>query len=246
MPNLSSVFKILIVTIAVAVCWSAQPAFAGIYKWTDDAGKTHFTDDKSKIPKKYRTKTGIKKLRQLDDRTFDPSKAGKSGAENGPGEAKEEGILSDQEVNTANETIAFFDSENARSAKYKGLQNVSPTYRSMQLEIQKNLPQKQKLIDDLAKSKSPAFKESHQFLKKSEAADKSRLKAVWQSGYIGGFFGRIISEIEIKNALKEKLQAALEESKENKEKKLKEEKEKEEKEKAEKEKESKKTKQAKE
>ena len=229
-----SVFQVLSAAFAIAVFWFAQPVFAGLYKWTDDTGSVHFTDDKSKIPKKYRTKTKLKKLRQLDDRTFNPalssgpSKGGEGGVESGKGagEANDKGILSEKEENTVNETIDFFESENARSAKYEGKPNYSPTYRTMQLGIENNLPQKQKLIADLADSENPALKEAYEFLKKSEAGDQLRLKAVWQSGYTGGYFGRIISEINTKNGLQEKLQTALDESKKKKEEKLKEEQEK--------------------
>ena len=38
-----------------------QPLHAKLYKWTDENGKTHFTDDSSKIPKKYRDKMKEKK-----------------------------------------------------------------------------------------------------------------------------------------------------------------------------------------
>ncbi len=39
----------------LAVLWLCQtPLSAGIYKWKDDQGKIHFTDDKSRIPLKYR------------------------------------------------------------------------------------------------------------------------------------------------------------------------------------------------
>lgn len=40
---------------SLAVLWLFQtPLWAGIYKWKDDQGKIHFTDDKSRIPLKYR------------------------------------------------------------------------------------------------------------------------------------------------------------------------------------------------
>ena len=40
---------------SLAMLWLFQtPLWAGIYKWKDDQGKIHFTDDKSRIPLKYR------------------------------------------------------------------------------------------------------------------------------------------------------------------------------------------------
>lgn len=237
MSKKNTTFQVLLAMIPFAALCFAQPVFAGLYKWTDDTGKTHYTDDKGKIPKKYRTNTRLKKMRALDDRSFNPaassssSKGGGSGAGtgkgSGAGEVKDKGILSEKEEKTVVETVAFFESENARSAKYKGLPNYSPNYRTLQLEIQKDLPQKKKLIAALANSKNPALKETYEFLKKSETGDHARLKAVWQDGYTGGYFRRILSEIEPKKALIGKLQAAIEESKKKKEEKLKEEEEKE-------------------
>ncbi len=44
--------------ITLALLWLFQAsAVAGIYKWRDDQGKLHFTDDRAKIPLKYREKT---------------------------------------------------------------------------------------------------------------------------------------------------------------------------------------------
>ena len=43
--------------IIVALLWLFQtPLWAKIYKWKDDQGKMHFTDDQGKIPLKYREK----------------------------------------------------------------------------------------------------------------------------------------------------------------------------------------------
>jgi len=44
--------------IIIALLWLFQtPLWAKIYKWRDDKGKLHFTDNKSKIPAKYRENT---------------------------------------------------------------------------------------------------------------------------------------------------------------------------------------------
>ena len=120
--------------------------------------------------------------------------------------------MSGQEEKVLNETIAFFSNENARNSQYKGKANYSTTYRAMKLGIEKNLPQKKKLIAELSKPDFPAIKETYQFLKKSEAADELRLKTVWQQGYPGGYFRRVLGEIEVKNGLITKLNATIEKS----------------------------------
>ena len=44
-----------VTALILAVLWLCQtPLLAGIYKWKDDQGKIHFTDDKSNIPLKHR------------------------------------------------------------------------------------------------------------------------------------------------------------------------------------------------
>jgi clan AA aspartic protease (TIGR02281 family) len=47
----------------VVLCLGATPSLAKIYKWKDDAGKLHFTDDPSQIPLKYRQEQKIETLR---------------------------------------------------------------------------------------------------------------------------------------------------------------------------------------
>ncbi len=50
-------FSCRVTALMLAVLWLCQtPLWAGIYKWKDDQGKIHFTDDKSNIPLKYRNK----------------------------------------------------------------------------------------------------------------------------------------------------------------------------------------------
>ena len=58
-----TVFKIMrcsfrVAGVTLALIWLFQAsAVAGIYKWRDDQGKLHFTDDRAKIPPKYRENT---------------------------------------------------------------------------------------------------------------------------------------------------------------------------------------------
>jgi len=61
MPNQFYLIKIkwlgfLFIAGLLAFSFLSFPAAAKIYKWTDDTGKTHYTDSPAKIPKKYRAK----------------------------------------------------------------------------------------------------------------------------------------------------------------------------------------------
>jgi len=249
MSKKNSVFPALLTAIAFAVVWFAQPVFAGLYKWTDDTGRVHFTDDKSKIPRKFRTKDRLKKLRQLDDRSSSPtaslgsSKGGSGPAGgDGPGGETEKGILSEEEEQAVQETIAFFKSENAKNVKFKSSPPISPNYQRMTANMRASLPQKQKLIATFAGSIIPALKGTYEYLKKSEAGDQTQIKTVWKgNSQAYGYFRRILSEIDTKRALTGDLQAAIEVSNKKKE-----EIRKEEEEKAAQVEESKKTKQVKE
>ncbi len=52
--------RIFVITVICLVL--AAPASAGLYKWKDENGKTHFTDDPSRIPLDYRNKKDMKKI----------------------------------------------------------------------------------------------------------------------------------------------------------------------------------------
>ena len=53
-----------VTALILAVLWLCQtPLWAAIYKWKDDQGKTHFTDDPSQIPLDYRNKKDMKKMK---------------------------------------------------------------------------------------------------------------------------------------------------------------------------------------
>lgn len=62
------ILAILVVVLVVGFL-STQPAQAEIYKWTDDKGGVHFTEDPSAIPEKYRENT---KTRSTADDALTP------------------------------------------------------------------------------------------------------------------------------------------------------------------------------
>ncbi len=52
MMSFISVGRILFV---ILLCFSTTQSSAEVYKWTDDKGVVHFTDDMMQVPEKYRT-----------------------------------------------------------------------------------------------------------------------------------------------------------------------------------------------
>lgn len=64
----------------------STPALGEIYKWMDDRGVTHFTDDARKIPEKYRGKAeDFDKIEHKGSVTYDPT-LGKPSASAAQGE----------------------------------------------------------------------------------------------------------------------------------------------------------------
>ena len=44
---------------AALLAFSAAPSFADIFRWVDDQGTIHFTDDRSSIPERHRDNAGV-------------------------------------------------------------------------------------------------------------------------------------------------------------------------------------------
>jgi hypothetical protein len=66
--------KHLLFSTITLVFFLSTPAFGEIYKWLDDRGVTHFTDDLRKVPEKYRTGAeDFDKIEHKGSVTYDPS-----------------------------------------------------------------------------------------------------------------------------------------------------------------------------
>lgn len=85
MPNLSYSTKkargpLILFAGFLVFIFLSFPADAKMYKWTDDQGKVHFTDNPSKIPKKYREKKdGVETIKRGPGRTKDELHGGRKG-----------------------------------------------------------------------------------------------------------------------------------------------------------------------
>lgn len=58
--------KIVIITLLLSFN-SMQTVNSEFYKWVDDMGNVHFTDNSASIPKRYRDKTEIKEMPQINE-----------------------------------------------------------------------------------------------------------------------------------------------------------------------------------
>jgi len=98
MPNLSYLNKmargpLILFAGFLVFIFLSFPADAKLYQWTDENGKTHFTDDKTKIPQKY--------IQQIKERSSNNQKMVIC--------EKELELGVDIEINGHNDSIAFLE-----------------------------------------------------------------------------------------------------------------------------------------
>ena len=84
----------------------ASPLHAAIFKWTDDKGKVHYTNDKSKIPRKYRDSGEVGKLRGAEGKP-DAGSAPASGS----ADRKDDEILTEAELSKIETARSFLSRE---------------------------------------------------------------------------------------------------------------------------------------
>jgi len=206
----------------LAVLWLCQtPLGAGIYKWKDDQGKIHFTDDKSRIPLKYRGQlekfkgvTEPKPVVPVEKPASEPGKneaiASEPGGEKETGGKKENPKL----VAMLKETIKFLEDKNR--AHQRLINFVKPDVlngRSYILNIRKGVGQKNQMIEKLDDFKLPSLKKARRFLKSSLLQDK--LETIGGDDYlerIQRLKERLERGIRSKKKIIKKLQADLDEA----------------------------------
>ncbi len=81
-------------------------AQAGIIKWTDDSGKTHFTNDLSKIPRKFRDQGKMRSIRSTGT-----SQTPDSPAKSSSSKSKDKDILSKADLAKIQKAKAFLKKE---------------------------------------------------------------------------------------------------------------------------------------
>jgi len=212
--------KALIFVLLGWVACQPDPVSAKIYKYKDEHGKTHFTDDASKIPVRYRNKGTVKKFKGVNEPTpalgaspgFPGQKsAGKDGGKSS--ESKEDAGLSSQDEGLVKKTIQIFKVGIALGNQYKNNQPSFSRGQGAVNAIQSALPLKESLASELAGTKVPALQGALGFLKQSIATDKQTTSI--GSGLktrIVSIFNRLASEGEQQSDLIEKLEQALKDS----------------------------------
>jgi len=204
----------------------SQPAFSAVYKWEDDQGQIHYTDDEGEIPAQYRNKNMLTKVKGLvtretpktipeeaeepeegEEGSEEQETTGEGEAGSGPGgepsEEDKETIALLEEVKT------FIVAENEFHNKL--IKFVAPDEKygkNYILPLQKRSVKKLALVDKMYKSKLGVLKPMVIFLRQSATLDSE--------GKLGGdaYLARVLAvrnRIEKEVLKKEKMIKILEE-----------------------------------
>jgi len=195
----------------------ATPLFAQVYKWIDNEGKTHFTDNIESIPEEFRSQ--LKKHKLPEPSTVEDGKTPEVEAEKSPpdeksAEAEEEKPAgpSPEETAAINEAIGFLSGSITKYGKYEGYTpNLLVTKQLYDL-FQGDLPAKQALAEKLEAMEMPVLKETAAFLRASLAGDEKH--NIWGTllwTRTQNQLARLKAEGETMTALIKKLENALEE-----------------------------------
>ena len=216
--------KFLIFAILYGLAFQPNMVLAKIYKYKDDQGKTHFTDDASKIPLKYRKKQSMEKFKGVfDSDSSSTSSPGFSSSNNtqkntkkGGEGAAEEGFSPEDEA-LAKKTIQVLKGGVALANRYKDAQPNFANVRGLIDGMQGALPQKESLAKELKGSKIPEFQEALAFLNSSIAEDKKNKSiGTGLKRAIAGIFSRVARDAEKSTALIEKIEKAIKEAEKKK------------------------------
>ncbi len=209
--------KAMIFALLGWIAFQPDPAIAKIYKYKDDNGKIHFTDDASRIPMRYRNKGSVKKFKGVNEPTpapgAPPGSPGQASAEGESGVEEEEAGLSAKDEGLVKKTINVFKVGIALGNRYKNVQpNFSNGQRAVNT-IQSSLPLKKSLASELAGTKVPELQAARSFLNKSIAVDEqTKSIGAGLKTRIAGIFSRFASEGQQQAALIDRLERALKNS----------------------------------
>ncbi len=216
--------KLMILALLGMMVCAPDAALAKIYKYKDDQGKTHFTDDPNSIPLKYRKENSLKKFRGVVDPGSPPSVApgipgqAGTGGDGGaaPGSGEDQPFTKKDEV-LVKKTIKVLQKGVALAVRYKGAQPNSANGRGATIAIQGNLPEKESLTRELAATQVKALKPVHAFLQKSVATDKEmRGIGTGLKTRIAGILNHIQNDGQQQADLIKKLEKAMKDSEKKK------------------------------
>lgn len=177
---------------------TGQPLQAAIFKWKDDRGKVHFTDDVTKIPDRYRLRAKnadpeetplseadfvapeVAEPKTFDDDSFsedetvEEEKQKEETPASEPESAEEQkSELTQEEQAVIQEAIALLQSEIARDQEWVQLHVNRSNGKKIMRSIQDALPGKRALASKLAQFDLPILQETYGFLQQNIEEDSS-------------------------------------------------------------------------
>ena len=212
---------ILILTMIFLVSGLVSFVEAAIYKWKDENGKTHFTDDPTKVPEAFRKKPFIKgsksrkeTLNSRQKKAPDEEASDKKGVaetENKEGD-KQEG-LTEAQRSIAEATVNFLREDISRYEKFYTYPASRSKFRAIKGAVAGATPQKQALLAQVSSDDLPLFEEIAGFLETSIAADEKFQKVapstITSTRQTHALMNRLKSEAGQENQLLAKLTTAL-------------------------------------
>jgi hypothetical protein len=207
--------KAMIFALLALVAFQPDPAIAKIYKYKDEHGKTHFTDDPSSIPMRYRKKGSMRKFRGVAEPTPGVSASSRSSGEKS--KAKEDKGLSSRDVTLIKQTIQVFGVGVALGKRYKNIVPNFPNGQGAINAIQSGLPLKEGLASELKGTKVPELQGALGFLKQSISVDQQTTSiGAGLTTRIAGILTRLVSEGEQQATMIKGLEKALKDSEKKK------------------------------
>ena len=212
---------ILILTMIFLVSGLVSFVEAAIYKWKDENGKTHFTDDPTKVPEAFRKKPFIKgsksrkeTLNSRQKKAPDEEASDKKGVaetENKEGD-KQEG-LTEAQRSIAEATVNFLREDISRYEKFYTYPASRSKFRAIKGAVAGATPKKQALLAQVSSDDLTLFEEIAGFLETSIAADEKFQKVfpstITSTRQTHALMNRLKSEAGQENQLLEKLTTAL-------------------------------------
>jgi len=161
---------------------------AAIYKWRDENGITHFTDNLSKVPKAFREKPLLKVLlpRKIKSEPKEKNTQSKRIEAIKRDEPAEDKIKEDKEKEGLTETqrlaiekvINFLKTDIHRYEKFYTYPPSRSKFRIIKQALASSTVQKQELLRQVNQHNLPVFKEIAGYLDESIAEDKKSQKVM--------------------------------------------------------------------
>ncbi len=204
-----------------ALLWIVD-ADAAIYKWKDENGKTHFTDDPTKVPEAFRKNPFVKgsTSRKETPKSKEKGSQGegdetsekKDPVENEAKEGGEEG-LTEAQRSAVEAAINFLKADIPRYEKLYTYPPSRSKFRMIKQTMASATAEKQGLLGQVSQHDVPELKAIAGFLEPSIAADEKSQKVmpttITSTRQTQTLISRLKGEAETEKLLLEKLTTAL-------------------------------------